>query len=104
MRAADSYLLSHVVARRLLGYVEQHGFSHPYDMYLDGALSKLNIKIYWLEKPIVEQGSQNGTFQTALHGEVPLFYKRLEWRWEKFRRRFIWQKNHSTDKTEGVSL
>lgn len=88
MRAADSYVLSRGVAQILVEYIEENGFDRPYDHYLDSIVEALNIRIYWLEPPVVVQGSQNGTFQTSLYKQKPLLYKRVHWALERFRRQY----------------
>ena len=45
----------------------------------------------WLEEPVVEQGSKNGLFQTALEAAAPRPVQRLKFSWEKFRRKYLYQ-------------
>ena len=94
LRAADSYIVSQRVARTVTRHIEQHGFHFPFDAYLNDIVKPLGITVYWLEPTIAEQGSQNGTFQSSLNKPKPLWFKKLDWHWEKLRRRFLWQKRH----------
>ena len=43
--------------------------------------------MYWLEPPIVEQGSHNGRFRSALDASHPLWFQSLQFRWKKLWRR-----------------
>ena len=45
------------------------------------------IKSPPFERPIAEQGSENGSFHTSVASKKqPLFYKKLKWTLKKFRR------------------
>jgi glycosyl transferase family 25 len=52
---------------------------------------QLGIQIIWLEDPVVEQGSKNGLFNSALETAPPLWLKAIFFRWEKFKRKYFYQ-------------
>lgn len=65
-RCADSYLITKKTATKVLSFLNTRGFLLPYDHELSGILGmyKDTIKTYWLEPPLVSQGSQCGIFDS----------------------------------------
>ena len=45
----------------------------------------------WLEEPVVEQGSKLGLFTTTLEPAKPDWLQRLSFKWERFRRKYVYQ-------------
>jgi glycosyl transferase family 25 len=71
--------------------MEQHGIAGAIDCHFDASDPKLGIEWYWLEDPVVEQGSKNGTFQSAIQSAPPNGIQRIKFWWEKIRRKHIYQ-------------
>lgn len=63
-KCTDSYLIRRQAAERLLSAVPP--ITLPIDFELNYQLHALNMRVYWLEPPIVVQGSQNGTYRSAI--------------------------------------
>lgn len=65
-RCADSYLITKKTATKIISFLNTRGFLLPYDHELSGILGmyKDTIKTYWLEPPLVSQGSQCGIFES----------------------------------------
>ncbi|MDG4909836.1 glycosyltransferase family 25 protein [Mesorhizobium sp. WSM4898] len=89
-RCTDSYVLTRSAAEARLRWFRENEFTKPSDLAVNNCDRETNTEILWFERPIVEQGSQNGRFKTSISTNRgrPLWYKRLEWRWKKFRRQF----------------
>jgi glycosyl transferase family 25 len=83
----DSYLVNLGAARRRLETIEREGIALPIDHVFETADRAAGTPMYWLEPPIVEQGSHNGQFGSALERSHPLWFQSLQFRWKKFWRR-----------------
>ncbi len=90
-RFTDSYILGADTARLRVEWMEQHGIVGAIDCHFDASDPKLGIEWYWLEDPVVEQGSKNGTFQSAIQSAPPNGIQRVKFWWEKIRRKYIYQ-------------
>lgn len=90
-RFADSYIIDSATARRRLAWIDTHKISDPIDNQFDKMDKLLGIKTLWLEDPVVEQGSKNGLFNSALETTPPLWLKAVLFRWEKLKRKYIYQ-------------
>ena len=90
-RFTDSYILGSDTARLRVEWMEQHGIAGAIDCHFDASDPKLGIEWYWLEDPVVEQGSKNGTFQSAIQSAPPNIIQRVKFWWEKIRRKHIYQ-------------
>jgi glycosyl transferase family 25 len=83
----DSYVLTLAAARRRLEAIERDGITLPIDHVFEAADRAAGTPMYWLEPPIVEQGSHNGQFGSVLERSHPLWFQSLQFRWKKFWRR-----------------
>jgi glycosyl transferase, family 25 len=90
-RFADSYILGANTAKLRVEWIEQSGIVGPIDCHFDEVDPKLGIEWYWLEDPVAEQGSKNGTFQSVLEPATFNFVQRVRFGWEKIRRKYIYQ-------------
>lgn len=90
-RFADSYIIGEKTAQMRLNWIKKNKISKPIDNQFELIDNVLNILILWLEEPVVEQGSKNGLFSTALEPGLPNFLQKLKFSWEKFRRKYIYQ-------------
>lgn len=84
---ADSYIITLEAAARRLDWISAHGISQPIDHLFEFIDRELVTPMFWLEPPIVEQGSHNGTFGSALEKSHPLWFQALQFRWKKMWRR-----------------
>lgn len=90
-RFTDSYILGADTAKLRVEWMEQHGIAGAIDVHFDASDPKLGIEWYWLEDPVVEQGSKNGTFRSAIQSAPPNVIQRVKFWWEKMRRKYIYQ-------------
>jgi glycosyl transferase family 25 len=90
-RFADSYLIDATTARRRLDWIKTHKIAEPIDNQFEKIDKQLGIQILWLEDPVIEQGSKNGLFQSALEADPPPWLKGIFFRWEKLKRKYIYQ-------------
>ena len=84
---ADSYIVSFDAAKRRLDWIAVHGITHPIDHLFELIDRETGTSMLWLEPPVVEQGSHNGTFASALDKSHPLWFQFLQFRWKKMWRR-----------------
>ncbi len=90
-RFTDSYILGADTARLRVDWMEQQGIAGAIDCHFDAGDPKVGIEWYWLEDPVVEQGSKNGTFRSVIQSAPPNFIQRVRFGWEKIRRKYIYQ-------------
>jgi glycosyl transferase family 25 len=90
-RFTDSYILGADTARLRMEWMEQHGIAGAIDVHFDATDPKMGIEWYWLEDPVVEQGSKNGTFRSAIQSAPPNVIQCVRFWWEKIRRKHIYQ-------------
>ncbi len=64
-RCADSVLFKKESAKRIYDHINHYKICFNPDPELGFWMKALNMKVYWLEPPIVVQGSQNGLFETV---------------------------------------
>ena len=91
VRFADSYILNSTTAQKRLNWIENHQISAPIDNQFEAMDKELGIQTLWLEEPVVEQGSKNGLFQSALESDPPPWLKGILFNWEKLKRKYIYQ-------------
>lgn len=84
---ADSYIVNRGAVQQRLQWIEQHGIVRPIDHQFEAIDLELGTAMYWLEPPIVEQGSHNGRFVSTLAKTHPLWFQSLQFRWKKLWRR-----------------
>jgi len=84
---ADSYILSLATAKRRLDWIDANGITLPIDHTFEHIDRTLATPMFWLEPPVVEQGSHNGKFSSTLDKSHPLWFQALQFRWKKLWRR-----------------
>ena len=84
---ADSYILSMATAKRRLDWIEANGITLPIDHTFEQIDRALATPMFWLEPPVVEQGSHNGKFSSTLDKSHALWFQALQFRWKKLWRR-----------------
>ena len=90
-RFTDSYLIDSQTAKKRLDWIAAHKISSAIDNQFDIIDKHSGIVQLWLEDPVVEQGSKNGLFNSALEAAPPLWLKAWLFRWEKLKRKYIYQ-------------
>jgi glycosyl transferase family 25 len=90
-RFADSYIIDSVTAQKRLNWITTHKVTLPIDNQFEQIDKQLGIKIVWLEDPIVEQGSKNGLFDSALEPAPPTWLQKIKFNFEKLKRKYIYQ-------------
>jgi len=90
-RFTDSYLIDSDTAQKRLDWIKTHKISRAIDNQFDSIDKELGIKIIWLEEPIVEQGSKNGLFLSAIEKQPPKYLKSILFYFEKIKRKYIYQ-------------
>lgn len=84
---ADSYIVSLATAKMRLDWIEANGITQPIDHTFEHIDRVLGTPMFWLEPPVVEQGSHNGMFSSTLEKSHPLWFQALQFRWKKLWRR-----------------
>ncbi|WP_446808778.1 glycosyltransferase family 25 protein [Methylomonas sp. 2BW1-5-20] len=90
-RFTDSYIIDSNTAQVRLEWLRSHKISLSIDNQFDHIDRLLGIQILWLEDPVIEQGSKNGLFQSALEADPPTWLKAIFFGWEKLKRKYIYQ-------------
>ena len=90
-RFADSYIIGHRAAGRRLDWIARHRIDEPMDNQFETIDRQTGIQMLWLEDPVVEQGSKNGRFVTAIDKQYPRWLQGVQFHWEKLRRKWLYQ-------------
>ena len=90
-RFTDSYIIGATAAGMRLDWMQTRGIERPIDNQFDMMDRELGIQLLWLEDPVVEQGSKNGRFVTAIDRPLPRWRQGLQFHWEKLRRKWLYQ-------------
>lgn len=91
-RFADSYIIDADAARRRLAWIAAHRISLPIDNQFEAIDRATGVGMLWLEEPVVEQGSKTGLYETTVEPDQwPRPLQALIFRWEKFRRKYLYQ-------------
>lgn len=89
-RLAEAYIIGAEAARLRTQWIELNGISLPIDNLFDVMDHELQIIPYWLEDPVVEQGSKNGTFSSSIEPSPPRLVQRVKFTVQKLRRKYLY--------------
>ena len=90
-RYADSYIIDSATAKKRLAWIMENKVSIPIDLQFDRIDQLLDIKIVWLENPVVEQGSKTGRFDTTIEAPPTAWRRRLFFNIKRIKRKYIYQ-------------
>lgn len=91
VRTSDAYWINQETAVKMLQWIEKNGFDQPADHLIDQITAELNIPIYWLEPPLVDQGSHTGLFRSSIQKmERGKMIDRLGWQIKVLRRKYLY--------------
>jgi glycosyl transferase, family 25 len=88
-RACDSYLITQEACRKRLEWWEHNKYTLAIDHQFNVIDPKMGIRIFWAEDPIIEQGSENGTFESCIESRHRKTLKRIRWNLDKFYKKHI---------------
>ena len=88
-RLAEAYVIGSQAARLRLDWIELNGIPLPIDNLFEQVDREREIAMYWLEPPIVEQGSKNGRFRSVLEPSPPNYIRRVQSILQKVRRKYL---------------
>src|SRR5450756_417874 len=94
VRAADAYLIGAQAARIRVDWLEHNKIHLPPDHILTFIDREKHIRTYWSDPTLVEQGSMNGLFTSALDGgrkSKPLWYVKARFWWQRMRKKYIYR-------------
>ncbi|MEQ1794649.1 MAG: glycosyltransferase family 25 protein [Nitrospira sp.] len=89
-RLGEAYVLGSQAARLRVEWIERHGIPLPIDNLFERIDRECGIALYWLEPPIVEQGSKNGRFRSVLEPAPPNVVRRITSLFQKLRRKYLY--------------
>ncbi len=89
-RLTEAYVLGSQTARLRVDWIEEQGIPLPIDNLFEQIDREREIDLYWLEPPIVEQGSKNGRFLSVLEPSPPKFIRRITSILQKVRRKYLY--------------
>lgn len=88
--AADALVFNRAAADARLAHIERHRIVRPADWLIREADAAAGVPHYWLRRPLVEQGSMNGLFDSVLDGKRRMrgrWYAWLRYRWDAWWKR-----------------
>lgn len=88
-KLAGGYIIDKITAKKLVKEIQTSISSLPIDSYHTAMRANLNYDIYWLEPPIVEQGSKNGLFKSVLSNRRKSTLKHISSKFRNFYQKWI---------------
>lgn len=93
-RCTDAYLITRSAASARCKWFHENRLVRPVDHLVNVADREAGVEVLWFERPVVEQGTHTGLFQSTISSKRrPLWLRRIEWQLKKARRM---KKGHST--------
>jgi len=89
-RLAEAYVVGSQAARLRRDWIDSHGIPAPIDNLFERIDREFKVAMYWLEPPIVEQGSKNGRFRSVLEPAPPNVIRRVMAMLQKLRRKYLY--------------
>ncbi|MDX2251412.1 MAG: glycosyltransferase family 25 protein [Nitrospira sp.] len=89
-RLAEAYIISRRVAEIRIAWIERNGIVLPADNLFERIDHEMGVVSYWLEDPVVVQGSKNGTFRSALEPAPPNCVQWIKFGLQKLRRKYLY--------------
>lgn len=86
-RAADSYIINYEAAKSRLEWFNEHKTVLPAGHMYNQIDNEVENQIFWMEPPIVEQGSQNGLMSSTIQKKKS--FQRLRWLWRDFNKKYL---------------
>jgi glycosyl transferase family 25 len=83
--ATDALVFNRAAADARLACLERHPIARPADWLIRETDAAAGVPHYWLRRPLVEQGSMNGRFDSVLDGKRRMrgrWYAWLRYRWD----------------------
>jgi glycosyl transferase family 25 len=88
--ATDALLFNREAAQRRLAYLENHKITRPADWLIRETDAAVGVPHFWLRRPLVEQGSMNGRFDSVLddkRSHRSRWINALRYRWDAWWKR-----------------
>lgn len=85
--ATDALVFDAEAARRRLQFIASRRITRPADWLMRETDAAVGVRHYWLREPLVEQGSMNGMFDSALDEKRRGRGRRYDWvryRWDRW--------------------
>lgn len=103
--ATDALVFNRAAAQARLDYLETHRITRPADWLTRETDAAVGVRHWWLARPIVEQGSMSGRFESVLDDRRRVRgrgYAWLRYRWDKWWRglRHGWRKGGGHERGE----
>jgi glycosyl transferase family 25 len=86
-RASDSYIINFEAAKNRLEWFKKNRTVLPAGHMYNQIDIEVNNTIYWMEPPIVEQGSQNGLMNSSI--QTKKTFQRLRWLLRDFNKKYL---------------
>ncbi|MCP9447168.1 MAG: glycosyltransferase family 25 protein [Nitrospira sp.] len=90
-RLAEAYIVGRKAAELRVSWIERYGIVLPADNLFERIDREQGVALYWLEEPVVVQGSKNGRFRSALEPAPPKVVQRLKFALQKLRRKYLYR-------------
>lgn len=82
-RCAAAYLIDRIAAENILNYTLEHKCNQIIDWHYNTIAAKGLMQIFWCNPAIVEQGSHNGKFSSALSNRKSNLIRRISYSIQK---------------------
>lgn len=89
-KMTGGYLIDYSAAKKLYDYINFHPIHLPIDIYQSEMRDVIGFNIYWSQPSLVQQGSKNGTFASAINSEGDGLKDKLRFLVRNYHKKYIW--------------
>lgn len=90
-RCTGAYFINHQGAKIMLDFSLTNKLSTGIDWQHNKVFEAGKLTCYWCHPPIAEQGSHNGTFDSAIESRKAGLFRRFRWLLKKYLKRFLYK-------------
>jgi glycosyl transferase family 25 len=89
-KMTGGYIIDYVAAKKLYDYLNQYPVHLPIDIYQSEMRDVIGFNIYWSQPALVQQGSKNGTFASAINAEGTGIMDKIRYLIKNYHKKYIW--------------
>lgn len=89
-KMTGGYIIDYVAAKKLYDYLNQNPVHLPIDIYQSEMRDVIGFNIYWSQPALVQQGSKNGTFASAINAEGTGLMDKIRYLIKNYHKKYIW--------------
>ncbi|PMK05051.1 glycosyltransferase family 25 protein [Vibrio sp. 10N.261.55.A7] len=89
-KMTGGYIIDYKAAKKLYDYLNSYPIHLPIDVYQSEMRDVIEFNIYWSQPDLVQQGSKNGTFASAINAEGTGVVDKFRYMIKNYHKKYIW--------------